>query len=156
PAPADGMKKPLAPSERGDGPGPRSKTMRTGGRSPSARRKKRRPSVGLLARGSRQDLSRPPSPSPTVNRRVGSRGRPPHTVAGPRRRLTGFPFMPGWAPKALFSFQAESNERCCDGHHRQGAVDVKRQIAGNGPHAPAHRRKKVCNNRLIPASVATL
>jgi len=63
--------------------------------------KKRRPSVGLLARGSRLDefqSSRPPpsSPSPTNrnHRRVGLRERTPLTVAGPRRLLTGFPVMP--------------------------------------------------------------
>ena len=65
--------KPLAPGERGDGPGP---TSRTGGRSPSARRKKRRPSVGLLARGSRRRRSnRPIRRRPPLPRRVRRVGR---------------------------------------------------------------------------------
>ena len=92
--PRDAASKTLARGERGDqrpaGGGPTA--------PPSARRKASWPSVGLLTREVLRPTRRScrdaaPLPFPD-RRRVGSREGPPPTVAGPRRRSTGFPFMP--------------------------------------------------------------
>lgn len=61
--------------------------------------------VGLLARGFRGSSNRhrhlPTFPKLKGTRVALTKGGFPHTVAGPRRLLTGFPFMPRWAPKAI-------------------------------------------------------
>ncbi len=70
--------------------------------------KSNRPRVGLLARGSQKvsPLARlQPSPASKAEWHLWSRC--PHTVAGPRRLLTGFPVVPSRAPAA----QALTEER---------------------------------------------
>ena len=95
-------KSPRSAQARGRG---RSPSDETDDHPPSARRKKRRPSVGLLTRGARarKDFVLRGGPPLPRRGRVGSRGLPPLTVAGPRRTSTGFPFMPETGTEGAYS-----------------------------------------------------